>query len=305
MQKAAPSSSLPTFIAPMLARPGEPFDDPGWVFEVKWDGFRAVCRRDASDVSLIGRKKTDFSDQFPELAKSLVALPRGTLLDGEICLLVDGKPSFESLLRRRHHRRSGTLVYVAFDLLYERGRPMLDTPLSVRRERLKDLIRRSAAPMLQYSDGVVGDGIAFFRRCVEQGLEGAVAKRLNSAYQPGLRSGDWLKIKARQSLACVVIGYESDDEDRLRSLIVAAPVDGELRCVGKVGSGIAGAMRDRLQKELGSRRRTSPVVPCRIRGTWVEPTTFCLVSYAEMTQGGNLRAPVFEKLIEPMSAGRT
>ncbi len=306
MASTSPSIALPTFVSPMLARSGQPFDDVDWLFEVKWDGFRTLCRRDASDGQLLGRRRTSFTERFAALAKTLSSLTPGTLLDGEICLMIEGKPSFEALLRRRHERSSGTVVYVAFDLLYHRGRPMLDMPLSERRERLKHIVHRAASPLLQLSNGVVGEGIAFFQHCTEQGLEGMIAKRLSSIYRPGARSGDWLKIKARQSLACVVIGYEPSAEYGLRSLIVAAPVvAGELQCVGRVGSGIAGVTRERLLKELRSRHRSSPVVRCRIQGVWVEPTLFCLVSYAEMTSGGNLRAPVFEKLIEPASAGRS
>lgn len=148
------------------------------------------------------------------------------------------------------------------------------------------------------SEGVVGDGVAYFEQVVAGGLEGVMAKRLSSPYRPGARTDDWVKIKQRQEVVCVVIGYEPSDDYGLRSLIVATEVDGELRCVGKVGSGIPPAMLGRLLERLGKLSRAAPAIACSIKGRWVEPELLCRVSYAEVLETGNLRAPVFEGLID-------
>jgi DNA ligase D-like protein (predicted ligase) len=292
--------SLPRFIEPMLARTAEPFDSEAWLYEIKWDGFRAIAYIDEpGSYRLLGRKRSDFKAQFPEL-RPLSTLPAGSIVDGEIVAMVDGKPDFATLLQRQRspsaRSRHRPVTFLAFDLLYTGFESLMKLPCDVRRQRLAEVMQSTASPRLALSRSVVGDGIEFFRKACEMGLEGVVAKRRSSVYEPGRRSGAWLKFKKRTSLFCAIIGYLPSDERGLKSLIIAAPVEGVLQCVGQVGSGIGQELLEHLLRLLKERERRTPIIPCSIKGRWVEPGLFCKVSYAEWTGTNQLRAPVFESL---------
>lgn len=291
--------SLPSFIEPMLAKPGEPFDSDDYLFEIKWDGFRALAYIEAGRYRLVGRRKTDFTSQFPELSP-LAALPKGCIIDGEIVAMSAGRPDFAALLTRQ---RSGStarpkqpVTFVAFDFLYEDFTSMLDQPCEARRDRLERVLADITTPRIAFSRAVLGDGRAYFQQVQAMGLEGVIAKRRDSRYEPGRRSGAWVKFKGSHKLLCAIIGYEPSPERGLKSLIIAAPVEGELRWVGQVGSGISAEMHQRLLKLLTARPCKAPIVPCTIKGKWVVPDLFCTVSFLEWTNTGKLRGPVFESL---------
>jgi ATP-dependent DNA ligase len=187
----------------MLAKPGVPFDSQEHLFEVKWDGTRALAFVEQGDYRLINRRRADVTDRYPELT-FLGGLPAGTVLDGEVVVLQGGKPSFRHLLSRNQARSSFKIqslartlpaTYVVFDLLYDRFESLLALPLASRRERLEELIRRYAHPGLICSQGMVGPGKAFFAEVCRQGLEGMMAKQLASRYRPGRRTDVWTKIK--------------------------------------------------------------------------------------------------------------
>ncbi|MCA8956697.1 MAG: ATP-dependent DNA ligase [Planctomycetes bacterium] len=297
--------ALPDFIPPMLARRAEPFDSDEFLFEIKWDGTRAQGRITDRGAVWTNRRRADLTDRYPELA-GLGELGEGLLLDGEIVVLRDGKPDFRGMLSREQARgpqraaalsRTAPATFVAFDLLFLRGESLLDAPLLERRAALHACLEPySHLPGLLFSDGVVGAGRAFTEAAVAQQLEGVMAKRLTSTYLPGVRSADWLKIKRRLRIQCAILGFQLTGRE-LRSLIVATDVDGELRYVGKVGSGLDGATRTRLITLLQQRRRATPLVACEIDGLFVEPGLYCTVDYLEWTAAGHLRAPVFVELI--------
>ena len=307
MPARPPTRRLPDRIEPMLCRPGAAFDAPDFLFEIKWDGTRALAFRDARAYRLQNRKHASLKERYPELS-GLHKLKAGTVLDGEVVVLRHGRPDFPALLKREQARtlqrvaaaaRTWPATYVVFDLLYDRYLPLLDRPCAERRERLRAVAAALADPRVVMSEGVVGDGRLFFEQAAARGLEGVVAKRLTSPYLPGRRTDHWVKVKRRQTAVCAVIGYQPDPERGLKSLIVAAEFGGALRCVGKVGSGIGEALARRLLAEIPNRRRGRPVVPCSIKGRWLEPGLFCEVSYLELTPDGNFRAPAFVRLIEP------
>ena len=194
--------TLPPSIAPMLAQPGTPFDSAEHLFEVKWDGMRALAYIDAGGYRIVSRHGNHITDRFPELG-SLANLPPGTVLDGELVVLRAGRPDF-SLLQTRaplccQHKirtlaRTTPATYVVFDQLFERYRSLMDEPLSTRREVMLNTIDRAGQQVIA-SDGVVGPGRSFYDHVVGQQLEGVVAKRLASRYLPGRRTGAWIKIK--------------------------------------------------------------------------------------------------------------
>jgi DNA ligase D-like protein (predicted ligase) len=297
---------LPAFIPPMLAKPGAPFDADDYLFEIKWDGVRTLAFVDRQGYRLVNRRRIDMTDRYPEFA-FLGTLPRGTVLDGEMVVLKDGKADFALLGSREHTRsplriatlaRSTPATYIVFDLLYESSASLMTRPLAARRKRLERLVQRVASPRLVLSEGVVGHGQAFFAEACRQHLEGVVAKRLTSSYLPGKRSDAWIKIKRGGSVLCAILGFVPSGADDFRSLILATEVDGELRAAGKVGTGMDVPMRARLNRLLWSRLQKKPLVPCEIRGKWVTPGLYCKISYLERTPSGDFRAPVFEELCE-------
>ncbi|MEO6595809.1 MAG: DNA ligase, partial [Planctomycetota bacterium] len=174
---------------------------------------------------------------------------------------------------------------------------LLKLPLRERRARLERLVASVAHPRLLLSEGVVRSGLALFAAAQERGLEGIVGKRLDSTYRPGERTDAWQKMKLVQSMHCLVLGYEPDGDDDFKSLIVATDIDGELRCVGKVGSGLSESQKVELRGLLFARRRQRPLIATEVTGAWVEPGLYCTVSFLEWTANGSLRAPVFMGLV--------
>jgi DNA ligase D-like protein (predicted ligase) len=283
----------------------EPFDSDEHLFEIKWDGIRALSFVESGSVRVLSRNRQDLAPSYPEL-ESLARLPAGTLLDGELVVLADGRPSFSRALERVQARnalrvralaRSLPAQYVVFDLLYLGGVSMLPRPLTERRERLRELLEGAADARLSFSDGVVGPGRAFFEQVRARELEGVVAKELDGAYLPGKRTRSWIKVKTTRTVPCAILGFVSDERGDLTSLIVALQEDGRLVSAGRVGSGLTDALRARLGDLCRARLRATPFVPCPEKGTWVEPGLYCSVSYLERTTNG-LRAPVFVELLE-------
>ena len=283
---------LPTFVEPMLAVPGRPFDSDRHVFEIKWDGYRAIVRRDDRGYRLWSRNRKDLTEQFPELCE-VEQLPPGCILDGEIVVLRDGVPDFGALQRRKQDAAKGDTVLVLFDLLFDRGASLLQEPLVSRRERLEALVS-GISPRLLFSQGIVGSGVAFFEQVGKRGLEGITAKRLDGPYLPGRRTDSWVKIKHRRELQCAVVGFLSNESGGLRSLAVAADVGSGLCYVGQVGSGFSVPDLGKLQALLQERRADRPIVACPRGVLPVSPGLYCVVSFVEFTDEGLLRAPVCE-----------
>ena len=299
---------LPEFIPPMLAVKGEPFDSDDFLFEVKWDGVRALAFRDERGYRVMNRRKVNITNRFPEF-EGFDQLPVGTVLDGELVVFDNGKPVFARLQERdhlsdarkiRHGARSLPATFVAFDQLYALGDSVMDLPLSERRLLLEHTVSELGQPWCVLSDGIVGQGAALFAEVRRRDLEGIMAKRLTSPYLPGKRPDTWLKIKKRSAVLCAIIGFVPADEDPddFRSLILACDDHGTLRFCGKVGTGFNQALRDKMNRLLREHPRAQPLVPCKEPGQWIEPGLFARVSFLEMTAGGELRDPAFEELIE-------
>lgn len=296
---------LPDFIEPMLARIGAAFDSDRHLFELKWDGIRCLAFLEASGHRLMSRRGRDMAARYPEFVFPQRVAP-GTVLDGELVVLREGKPDFTAVLSREHARsevrirglaRSSPATFVVFDLLYLEGRSVMGLPLEERRRLLAETLEGVEDPRLVLSEGVVGAGLGFFAEVQRLGFEGMVAKELRSRYLPGRRTDAWTKTKPVQRMHCAIVGW-LEERGRLRSLIVAAASpEGELRCVGRVGSGLDAAQIAELERLLPARERPRPIVECGKEGRWVEPGLYCVVSYLERTSSGNLRAPVFLELV--------
>jgi bifunctional non-homologous end joining protein LigD len=196
-------TELPRFVPPMLAKRGTPFDSSEHLFEVKWDGTRVLAFVDGCGYRLVNRHRADVTNRYPELG-FLNDLPTGIVLDGEVVVLRQGKPDFGLLLSRNQTRaslkiqslaRTFPATYIVFDLIYHRFESLLALPLWARRQRLELVVRACANPRLVFSEGIIGEGRAFFEAVCAEGLEGVVAKRLDGRYRPGRRA--WIKIKPR------------------------------------------------------------------------------------------------------------
>jgi bifunctional non-homologous end joining protein LigD len=310
---AAGVEPMPESIEPMRARLGAlPTDAGAFAYEVKWDGIRAVARIDRGHLDLTGRNGTDYRPRYPELRPLGAALgSTRAILDGEIVAFDEaGRPSFERLQSRMHltgeaaiKRRSRELpvTYVAFDLLWLDGHLTTGLPYRDRRRLLAEL--ELDGPNWRVPAHHESDGAALLHATREQGLEGIVAKRLDSVYEPGRRSGAWIKVKnvGRQE---VVIGGWAPGEGRRSGSFGALCVgvhdeDGALRYVGKVGTGFDESMLALLTRELTDRRRdTSPFEGRQPpRGTlFVEPELVGDIEFREWTRTGTLRAPSFKGL---------
>jgi len=290
---------------PMLATSAQPFDSGEYAFEVKWDGVRALAAVDQGHWRLWGRRRVSYDGRYPEL-EVLRRLPVGTVVDGELVMFQDGQPDLHALLRRHHlvqrHRirhasRQSPIHYLLFDLLYHRGRPLLQEPWQRRRSVLAEMLAALDVPELVFSAALAGRGQDVFARVVAQGHEGIMAKHKSSAYLAGQRSAAWRKIKAAEVLPCVIIGY-TPSPDGIGSLLVASAHQGPLLYVGQVTTGLSDQVKMDLGQCLARRRRPKPVVACRRSALWVEPELYCQVRFLHGSGTGQLRNPCFLGLLE-------
>ncbi|MGH3039200.1 MAG: DNA ligase D [Gaiellaceae bacterium] len=277
----------------------------GWLYEVKWDGYRALASVTGGDVKLASRKGNDLTNRFAEVARAIsrAAKSPDCVLDGEVCALDEhGRSSFSVM-----QQGSGPFVYYAFDVLEVDGEPVIDLRLTERRRRLASLLDRRG-DTVRLSEAF-DDGDALYAAAVEQGLEGVIAKKADSRYLPGRRTSDWLKVKTHQEQEFVVAGYTKGKgrrAGRLGSLVLAVSRGGELAYVGNVGTGFNEKEIDRLAKLLRALERPAspfPEVPKmpRVRKddvVWVEPELVAEVEFAEWTHDDRLRAPVYKGLRE-------
>ena len=281
----------------------------GWVFEPKWDGYRAIVAVAGGETTFTSRRGNDLTQRFAECARKVAASLRSAnaVLDGEIVALDDGGRSRFSGLQEG----SGTLAVVVFDLLEVDGEPVVHLPLDERRRRLEELVIPEAGSVLVSPQ--FDDGAALLAAARAQGLEGVVAKRLDSTYQPGRRVAEWRKKKLRDGQELVIVGYTAGQGRRtggFGALIVAVHEAGGLRWAGNVGTGFSDAEIDRLLKLLKPlRRKDSPLAETpkmpRVKPRdvfWVEPKLVAQVEFAEWTHEGRLRAPVYMGLREDKTA---
>lgn len=275
------------------------------MYEVKWDGMRVLADVTDSRLTLTSRSGRDVTANFPELAGIRTMAP-DVLLDGEVVLLEEGKPSFAALADRmqspvgavRSHARPVT--YMAFDILRLYGVPLLDRPLHDRRATLERL-DTSGVPALELSP-LYTDGQALFEATGRRGMEGVVAKRRGSPYRPGRRSPQWVKVTHTQTQTCLVGGWrpEKTGSSRIGALLLGIPGEPGLVFAGRVGSGLAAGT---VQRQLGQlladvAMDTSPFAeqlprPDAAGARWCEPVVAVEVTHLGWTNAGRLRQPVF------------
>jgi bifunctional non-homologous end joining protein LigD len=295
---------------PMLATlAADPPGGAGWTFEVKWDGYRALAYVRGGECRLVSRNGNDLTPRFAEVAKAVVRATKSpnAVLDGEVCALDErGRSSFSAM-----QRGAGTLVYYVFDVLELDGEALVDLPLRERREQLDPLLD-GRVRTVRLSDGFA-DGAALLAAAADQGLEGIVAKRLDSPYAQGRRTRDWLKVKTHGRQEFVVAGYTRGSGARAAtfgSLVLGVVEGGELRYAGNVGTGFDGKEIEKLLGLLRPLERPdtpfpeAPRMP-RVRRdavVWVEPRLVVEVEFSEWTHDGRVRQPSYQGLREDKTA---
>ena len=316
--KAMPK--MPTQIEPMLAQIGEVIpESDDWLYEIKWDGVRALAFVDGDSVRITGRKGTTIDVQYPEVAAALgqALKARSAIIDGEIAALDEkGRPSFEKMQVRIANSdpsavallmKSRPVMFFPFDLLYLDGYDLRDTPLAERKRMLALILQPHNT--IRYSQHFDTGGRQLFAAAKAQGLEGIVAKRRSSRYT-GVRSKDWLKFKATNEQEFILCGYTEGNRDFFRALILGCweEIDGKpvLHYCGTVGTGfdrkLMQALHERLQPLLVEKPALAVPSSEAKRAVWARPELVCTVRYLEWTSDGLLRSPVFVGLRNDVDA---
>ncbi len=293
---------------PMLAKEAKTaFTDADWIFEVKWDGFRALAYVNG-EVSLRSRNNKELIDNFPEL-NELKQQQKGLVLDGEIIVLSKGKVDFQTLLERGKATSPTDILlktgrspaaYVVFDILEKDGKSLLDLPLMERKKILKESVKEDEHVLL--ADYVEEKGEAYYEAVLQKGLEGVMAKKKKSAYEPGLRSGNWLKIKKLKSCDCVIFGYTQGTGARKATfgalLLGLYDAAGQAVYVGKVGTGFSQETLDSMLTEFQKIKTDSAPFTADVaeKVTWLKPKFVCEVAYQIVTKDNRLRMPRFLRL---------
>lgn len=305
--KDAPLNPMPHNIKPMLAILIKgPFDDPDWIFEVKWDGYRAVAETWDGDVSLYSRNRISLKKKFFPITESLQKFRFEAVFDGEIVVVDDqGHPDFQ-MLQDYQKSGKGHLLYYVFDLLHFKGHDLTNLPLLRRKELLKKIL--SSDQNIKFSDHVSQDGVLFFNAVKEKGLEGVIAKHAQSVYRIGRRSRQWLKVKTRLTQEGVIAGFTEPRGGRkyFGSLTLGVFEGNELVYIGQSGGGFSTkdlkVIRERLDPLI---RKDSPfkVEPgTDTQVTWLMPKLVCEVAFQGWTDEGLMRQPVFLRLREDKAA---
>ena len=303
----APLEPMPKRVEPMLATLiKEPFDHPDWLYEVKWDGYRAIAYIRDGKVSLNSRNAISLNRKFSPIVDTLEKFRLEAVLDGEIVVVDDeGRPDFQKLQDYQKSPESHLLYYV-FDLLYFEGHDLMGLPLVRRKELLKKIL--PVSPRIRFNDHILKDGTLYFSLVKEKGLEGIVAKHSQSVYTEGRRSRQWLKVKTHLTEEGVIAGFTEPRGMRrhLGALVLGAYKNGELVFTGRMGGGFSGEKLAELRRKLDPLvRKTSPfktVPETNTRVTWVKPELVVEVAFRGWTKEGLMRQPVFERFREDKAA---
>ncbi|HEY6007168.1 MAG TPA: non-homologous end-joining DNA ligase, partial [Geobacteraceae bacterium] len=303
----APLEPMPHAVRPMLATSvRESFDHPDWLFEVKWDGYRAVAEVRDGEVALYSRNLLPLNQKFAPVVAALRECRFEALLDGEVVVVDEqGHPDFQ-LLQNYRESGSGHLLYYVFDLLHFQGHDLTGLPLVRRKELLKRIL--PSGPRLRFSDHVGSDGVLFFQVARSKGLEGIIAKHGQSTYQAGSRSRQWLKVKTRLTQEGVIAGFTAPRGGRgyFGTLVLGVYKGEELVYIGHAGGGFDAEELRRIHERL------VPLVqeecPFSVEpetnspATWVKPELVCEVALSGWTGEALMRHPVFLRMREDKGA---
>ncbi|SJZ59359.1 bifunctional non-homologous end joining protein LigD [Chitinophaga eiseniae] len=300
---------------PMLATlAASATDEPGWLYEIKWDGYRALAFLDKGAVELRSRNNKPFNEKYYPVYQALQQWKVNAVVDGEIVVVDEEGYTDFSRLQEWRSEADGQLVYYLFDILWLNGKDLTTLPLMQRKKLLQQLMPVNNV-VLRFSEGFVTDGTDFFDQARKLKLEGIMAKRTDSRYTPGIRTRDWLKIKTSNRQEVVIGGYTKNEGSSkpFSSLLVGVYEKGKLQYTGKIGTGFSIAQQQELMKQFASLEvKKSPFAvipdvnkPSRFRpnppkaaAVWLKPKLICEVSFREMTTDGVMRHPSFEGMRE-------
>jgi bifunctional non-homologous end joining protein LigD len=294
---------MPHHIKPMLAQTSdEPFDDEQWLFEMKYDGYRAIAEKKGNAISLYSRNGISYHEKFSHIVSSLRKFPGDVVLDGEVAVVdKDGRPHFQ-WIQDYPDKKHGELVYFVFDVLYYDGYTLVSEPLIRRKELLREIL--PPLPGIVYSDFIEGTGITMFQQVKHLGIEGIIAKHKDSHYQVGKRSTDWLKIKTEKREEVIIAGFTAPRGGRKHfgSLIMGMYKDDKLEYIGHVGGGFDDKklrmIYEMLQPLISDRCPFGTAPETNAPVTWVKPKILAEVTFSEWTRDGQMRHPIFLGLRE-------
>lgn len=306
------TAKFPSKLSPMLATLiDKPFDKEGWLYEIKWDGYRTVAFCNKNKVELKSRNDKSFNEKFYPVLKAVQQWNIKAIIDGEVVVLdKNGKSNFGALQNWRSEA-DGEIYFYVFDLLWLDGKDLMQLPLSERRDILKQILPDN--PVIRLSESFEVSGTEFFETAKKMGLEGIIAKKSDSIYTAGIRSKEWLKIKANKRREMVIGGYTKNDNSSksFSSLLLGVYEKGKLIYTGKVGTGFNDKQQIEMLKQFKPYIiKSSPFTevpdinkPSRFRpdpphatAVWMKPQLVCEVSYTEMTTDGIMRHPSFEAM---------
>jgi bifunctional non-homologous end joining protein LigD len=290
-------STLPKRLQPMLATLTDaPFDDKGWVFEDKYDGFRMVATIERGEVTLYSRNGKIVTHSYIEVAKALEGIKRDAVIDGELVAIgSDGLSHFQLLQNALRHQAK--LRYCAFDLMFQEGDDLRGLSLIERKKRLKAILPKHK--LIAFREHRATFGTKFFHEADRNGLEGIMAKRADSQYRSGVRTDDWLKIKTSKRQEVVIAGFTAPKRTRpcFGALVLALAEGKEWRFIGHVGAGFSHETLKELHGKLIKLKAAKSPFPKKVRGeaitTWVKPILVAEVKFTEWTNSGEMRHPVY------------
>lgn len=288
------------FIKPMLASPKkEIFNNPDWIYELKWDGYRMISSISNGKVKTYSRNGNLFTQRFSTITKSLEGIPYDVVLDGEVVAMdKNGIPDFQALQNYPQNNWK-RIEYYVFDILYLNGHYTMGLKLMERKSLIPDVIAGCEAVF--YTEEIEGMGTAFYQKAINSGMEGVVAKKADSVYIPGYRSENWLKIKSKETQEALICGYTESESDAFGSLILGILDDDKLRYIGNCGSGFSSQLRKELLRIFEPLQKRENPFPEKIdlKGRephWLKPELIAEVRFSEWTKTGKLRHPVFKTL---------
>lgn len=313
VEKPRVKTRLPRFIEPMKAKLVDAAPAGDWIYEIKFDGWRALAMKGGGELRLLSRNQKDFSAKFPEIAQAISDLSSdGVVLDGEIVALdPKGRSSFQLLQAFDLGEKRPPILFYAFDLLELDGKSLRTLPIEERKKHLEKVLK-NAPDLLRFSDALGTEAEPLLKQAAKLGLEGLIGKKLGSHYEAGRRSGSWIKLKILNEQEFVIGGYTDPEGTRKHfgSLIVGVHEKGKLLCTGKVGTGFNQKLLASLHAAFGKiGQKTCPfanlphkdsgrwgqgITPAEMkRCHWLKPRMVCQLKFTEWTRDGRLRHPVF------------
>ena len=299
--KRTPQKKEENFIPPMLAKEVDTaFDSKEWLYEIKWDGYRAICEIKNGAVKLYSRNGLNFEKAYPPIVSALHKIKHDAVLDGEIVVLnKEGKSDFQQL-QLYNYNDAENIYYYVFDLLMLDGKDTCELTLAERKKLLQQLVKKN--PAIRFSDHVINKGKNFFELAAQQGLEGIMAKKINSQYHKGIRTADWLKIKHHKTTEILIAGYTQPTGSRkyFGALVLAIKQGQQLKYAGHTGSGFTEALLKEVYQKLAPLKTSiSPFnekIKTNMPVTWVKPKFICEVKFTEWTADGKMRHPIFLRM---------